>query len=78
MSVYGYDNGGKILVPKGWRILDEGETVPHQHREFIVGNGRDGSWAAPRRCRSTMTPLTASVWGSVRAYAVPEEVRDAV
>ncbi|UTC28002.1 hypothetical protein [Stenotrophomonas phage A1432] len=67
-------DGETIVPPKGWVLLAEGSPVPHAHREYIenYGGGWAG-WAAPRRCHSTMTPMTAQVWGSVRAIAVPEE-----
>ena len=69
--------GAPIAAPPGWRILPEGEAVPHVHREFIrsapygASNRWSERWAAPRRGHSTMTALRASIWGSVIAYAVP-------
>jgi hypothetical protein len=73
--IYGYDSGEKIApptdykheFPNGWRILPEGADIPQNHREFLHGIG----WAGPRRCHSTMTPLRAMIWGSVRAIATP-------
>lgn len=69
---YGLDHKGEpIMPPPGWRLLPEGEWVPHRHREFMR-NGRDWSgWCAPRRQHSTMTPIYACVSGWVLAIAVP-------
>jgi hypothetical protein len=69
-------NGEVIKAPPGWKILPAGERVPHVHREFIdlSNQNRFKGWCAPRRCHSTMTSITACIWGSVRAIAVPEEV----
>jgi hypothetical protein len=76
-DIYGYESGEKIEPPKegkysqefpnGWRILPEGADIPQIHREFLYGIG----WAGTRRCHSTMTPMRAMVWGSVRAIATP-------
>jgi len=69
MREYGRSVDGQvILAPGGWKVLPEGEAVPALHREAK----EDGTWCSPRRCRSTMTPLFASVSGYVRAIAVPE------
>lgn len=51
--------------PAGWVLMPFGAEVPSLHREFIEGAG----WAAPRRCRSTVTPMFARPAGPVRAYA---------
>lgn len=81
-KIYGVTRDGKQVVPpEGWRILSEGETVPSVHREFIEGyDGRTNTWSNwwcdPRRCRSTMTPHVACVWGWVIAFAVPKEIED--
>lgn len=77
MTDYGIDcyTGKEIIPPKGWRILPEGIYVPQGHREYTqVLSDRPGGWADYRRCHSTMTPITARVWGSVRAIAVPKEI----
>lgn len=73
---YGYHRGNKIEIPVGWKLLPEGIEVPAVHREFhSLWNSYmedwTGQWASPRRCRSTMTPIYATIWGSVRAIAVP-------
>lgn len=70
-------SGTDVEMPAGWRLLPEGAVVPSVHREFSVHPfGHNGEftegWCAPRRCRSTMTPLTAELSGHVTAYAVPE------
>lgn len=59
-------DGGVINAPAGWVVLEEGERVPAVHREYH----RDCGWCTPRRGASTMTPLVACVWGSVRAIAI--------
>lgn len=79
INKYGYTrNGVKIEPPNGWKLLSEGERIPSIHREFSeVYNGREDryetiGWLDPRRCRSTVTAITACIWGWIRAYAVPE------
>jgi len=79
-NIYGYTNKGKdkIVAPDGWVILSEGEEVPEAHREHLeLYNGLKSDWyslwADPRRCHSTMTPLTAQIWGAVRAIAIKIE-----
>ncbi len=66
-KVYGRYKGEPISAPAGWGIIPEGEEIPQEHREYsVVGYGM---WCEWRRCHSTMTPLAARIWGSVRAYA---------
>lgn len=70
MKQYGYtETGETIQPPTGWKLLPEGEWVPHVHREAT----ENGTWCAPRSSRSTMTPLYARVAGYVRAIAVPQD-----
>ncbi|WP_157649552.1 hypothetical protein [Burkholderia ubonensis] len=67
---YGRTGDGKVIqAPAGWRILREFEPVPAVHRECL----KNGSWCAPRRGHSTMTPMVAGIWGDVRAFAVPRQ-----
>lgn len=62
---YGYtDEGEKIIAPEGWELIEERGEIPQIHREFIGKN-----WCFPRRCHSTMTPMDACVWGSVKCFA---------
>lgn len=66
---YGFTKeGDPIIAPKGWKILPFREIVPQVHREYDKLAG----WCSPRQCRSTMTPIFASISGYVLAYAVPE------
>jgi hypothetical protein len=67
LPVYGYYKGEPITVGDGWKIIPEGEEIPQEHMEYSVVE--HGMWCESRRCHSTMTPLTARLWGSVRAYA---------
>lgn len=70
-----FRNGEAVSSIEGWTMLPEGEKVPQVHREFIEDYVTNkGWWCAPRRCRSTMTPIVATVWGGVRAIAVPTEI----
>lgn len=72
-SKYGFtDDGIEIFPPAGWKLLKEGDHIPQVHREFIDYVGTT-MWNQPKRCRSTMTPMWAGVWGAVRAFAVPED-----
>lgn len=80
MSKYGIDpRGNAIIPPEGWRLLNEGEIIPAIHRQYFGGNFfQDGSvcyhetkWSEPKRTKSTMTPMWASVSGLYIAYAVP-------
>ena len=77
---YGFTtDGSKIISPKGWKIIPEGSEIPQIHREYIENYGYTfphlhHQWEAPRRCHSTMTPLSARLWGGARAYAVPKTV----
>jgi hypothetical protein len=65
---YGRTGDGRVIqAPPGWRILREFATIPSVHRECL----EDGVWCRPRICHSTMTPMWAQNWGSVRAFAVP-------
>lgn len=78
---YGHYKGEPIPAPAGWKIVPEGEEIPQEHREYIIqrrgpvvsGSSitiqEHGLWCAWRKCHSTMTPLEATVWGDVRAYA---------
>lgn len=67
---YGLSADGRpIAAPTGWRLLCEGQEIPSVHREA----DESGRWLAPRRCRSTMTPIVASVSGYRRAFAVPDD-----
>lgn len=72
---YGHSLSGQPLVmPAGWVLVPEGERVPHVHREFTVNPTSAGwteTWCSPRRCRTTMTPIFASLWGHVTAFAAP-------
>lgn len=64
-------DGTKIEPPPGWVILPKGKKVPNLHREFVEDAVGYSAWLNTRRTRSTMTAITAQVWGNVRAYAVP-------
>lgn len=70
------DEGIDIEAPEGWKVLPEGTPIPHVHREFInepeIISGTSW-WCSPRRERGTRTPITAQIYGYVRAYAVPDE-----
>lgn len=69
-KVYGLaDDGHSIDAPIGWLLLCEGQAIPSVHREA----DERGHWLAPRRCRSTMTPIFAEVSGYRRAFAVPDD-----
>lgn len=72
MTSYGYtyNDNKPVVPPKGWVLLNEGETVPGVHCEYIQAPDRVGAWAKPRQTISTMIPITARVGGWVRAYAV--------
>lgn len=85
MSRYGYkENGDLIKKPRpakfplsdnnNWELIPEGEVIPQYHRVYHEtyssrGNIWIGCWTEEKRCRSTMTPVRAVVWGSARAYA---------
>jgi hypothetical protein len=77
---YGFTDAGTCISPPKpdrygpnagvpWNILPEGAPIPQKHREFIDYMGTQ-TWCEPRRCHSTMTPPNATVFGSVRAFAV--------
>ncbi len=67
---YGYDNGNPVIIPEGWELVKIGDKIPQIHRVLIKDVVDDRlTWALPRRCRSTMTPLYARVWGNEIAYA---------
>lgn len=74
MKAYLHRRDGRPVPPPppGWEFLPEGEPVPHAHCEYLedYSTGR-AQWASPRRCRSTMTAIVASIHGGVRAVAVP-------
>jgi len=72
MNNYNQTSQGKPLpkTPQGWTIIPEGQPIPHHHTECLEDyTTNKTTWARPRKCHSTMTPLTATIWGSVRAYA---------
>lgn len=57
----------RVTDPDGvWRILKEGEEIPHHYRAYH----REYGWEYESWCHSTMTPIWACVWGKVIAYAV--------
>ncbi len=54
----------------GWELVKIGDKIPQIHIALIKDVVDDRfTWALPRRCRSTMTPLYARVWGNEIAYA---------
>lgn len=62
------EKGHPIVAPAGWVLLPFGAPIPSAHREYL----KDVGWAYPRRCHSTMTPMSARPSGHALAYATPQ------
>lgn len=70
MKLYGYcDNGERIFIPAGWRLLLEGEVVPDHYMEYCDSWLGYTGWMYPK---TTTSPAQTNIGvsGSIRAIAV--------
>ena len=73
------DSGETIIPPEGWKLLEEGELIPKNHRVCVTihidSSGEWGGlfWESPKSRHGNDTPVVACACGCFRAFAIPAE-----